>query len=376
MSTPDSVGRRGLPQLTLRRAVIGAAAAAVVGAAGYTARRVSTRRSARSLQAPRNSPTPGNSTTAPLLGPEDELDLPADVVHRHLEVRDGGRIHVVERGSGPVVVLLHGAGLGVTVWAYQFRDLADRYRLVAIDLRGHGESVPGSEGITIAAMADDVAEVLTALELRPALVVGHSMGGMTLLRLARRQPELVAERIAAVLLLSTAAGIVPAIGLWNSLGPYVGKAVVLAGSFADRAGRAALPEGGLGRGMTRVGFGVSPPQAQLDAALKMMRSSHTSSLAGLVPELVAFDERAVFDDLRVGVTVVVGTRDRLTPPALARELAANLNARLLVWAGGGHMLMYERRESLDWLIDRLASGRELASGSEQASGRDEGEVDR
>lgn len=352
-----------------RRALVGTAAAAAVGIAGFAANRVLTRRSEH-----RDAAT--SALRAAQSGTENELELPADVTHRYVEVRDGGRVHVVERGSGPVVVLLHGAGLAVAVWAYQFRDLADRYRLVALDLRGHGESTSGSEGGTIAAMADDIAEVLTSLELRPALVVGHSMGGMTLLRLARRHPGLIAERVSAVLLLSTASGVLPAIGPWNRLGPLAGKAAVTAGSIADRSGLRGLPGGDVGRRLARLGFGVGPSTAQLDAALEMMRSAQPGHLAALVPELVAFDERAIFDDLRIPVTVVVGDRDRLTPPALARELAENLGgARLVVWPGGGHMLMYERRESLDWLIDRLASGELDAKrpGTERHRGRSSNE---
>jgi pimeloyl-ACP methyl ester carboxylesterase len=342
-----------LPAVTVRRALVGAAGAAVAGAAGYAAKRAFGRRSSR-----RGAAVAGRLAVGPATA-EDELELPADVTHHYLDVRDGGRLHVVERGSGPTVVLLHGAGLAATVWAYQFRDLADRYRIVAIDLRGHGGSEPGSEGVTIAAMADDVAEVLTTLELFPVLAVGHSMGGMTLLRLARRQPRLVAERVSAVLLLSTAAGVVPSIGPWPRIGPLAGRAVVAAGSVADRAGRRGLPDGEVGRRLARLGFGVAPPTAQLDAALRMMRSAQASRLAGLVPELLRFDERALFEHPRIGVTVVVGDRDRLTPPALARELAESVGgARLVVWPGGGHMLMYERREALDWLIDRLASGAE------------------
>jgi pimeloyl-ACP methyl ester carboxylesterase len=347
--------QRFLPAVTKRRALVGTAAAVavgVVGVAGFAANRALARRSEHR-----------GAATAALMaaesGAEDELELPADVTHSYVEVRDGGRVHIVERGSGPVIVLLHGAGLAVTVWAYQFRDLADRYRLVAVDLRGHGESRSGSEGATIAAMADDVAEVLRSLDLRPALVVGHSMGGMTVLRLARRHPDLISERVSAVLLLSTASGVLPTIGPWNRLGPLAGKAAVAAGSLADRSGLRWLPEGDVGRRLARLGFGVAPSTAQVDAALKMMRSAQPSRLAGLVPELVAFDERAILEDLQIPVTVVVGDRDHLTPPALARELAENLGgARLVVWAGGGHMLMYERREALDWLIDRLASGRE------------------
>lgn len=351
--------------VTKRRALGGTAAAALLGVAGYALSRAIGRRSDERAAGALAGPPPraghrlraGSGPAAADAG--DELELPSDVVHHYLDVRDGGRIHVVERGSGPVVLLIHGAGLADTVWAYQFRDLGDRYRLVAVDLRGHGESRSGYEGVTIAAMADDLADVLTSLDLCPRLLVGHSMGGMTILRLARRRPALMAERVSAVLLLSTAAGVVPVLGPWTRIGSLAGKAVVTAGSIADRSGRPGLGEGDVGRRLARFGFGAAPPTAELDSVLKMMRSGQANRLAGLVPELVAFDERAVFEDLSIPVTIVVGDRDRLTPPALSRELAEAIGgSRLVVWPGGGHMLMYERRESLDWLIDRLASSPE------------------
>jgi pimeloyl-ACP methyl ester carboxylesterase len=355
--------------VTRRRALGAAGAAALVGVVGYAASRPFRRRSAQraagasaGVRAGAGAGAGVGRLAAAPAGIDDELDLPADVLHHYLEVRDGGRIHVVERGSGPVVLLIHGANLAAALWAYQFHDLASGYRLVALELRGHGESKCGSEGVTITAMADDVAEVLTSLDLASVLVVGHSMGGMTVLRLARRHPALVAERVSAVLLLSTAAGVVPNIGPWARVAPMAGMAAVAAGTLAARSGRLGLGEGEVGRRLARLGFGLAPPTAQLDAVLRMMRSGEPNRFFAIVPELVAFDERAVFEDLPIPVTVVVGDRDRLTPPALARELADAIGgARLVVWPGAGHMLMYERRESLDWLIGRMASAAQEAA---------------
>ncbi len=348
-SSGDAADAGGSGVFTLRRVITGAALAAATGVVGYAASRLLSRRA---------RPPTSTETQA------DELEYPADVVHRFVDAADGGRIHVAERGDGPAVVLLHGAGLSAEVWAYQFRDLADRFRLVALDLRGHGESRPGSSGMTIEAMADDLASVLTALDLRPALLVGHSMGGMTVLRFARRNPQVLADRVSAVLLLSTAAGVIPNVALWNRIGSLAGRAALTAGDVVARTGRTGLPEGEIGRAFCRAGFGVAPSLAHVDAVLKMMRAGEPGLLARLVPELMAFDERAMFEQLSIPVTVVVGSRDRITPPALARQLASTLEgARLVVWPGGGHMLMYERREALDWLIERLASGPAASPGA-------------
>ena len=138
------------------------------------------------------------------------LTLPDDVVHHDIEVDDGGRIHVVERGTGPAIVLLHGIMLRSDLWAHALRDLSPHHRVIAIDLRGHGKSVPGRAGFSAArcdrtgrdrwpawrpwpppgrdrrgsaGWPSDVTAVLDALEVDHAVVVGHSMGGLVALQL-------------------------------------------------------------------------------------------------------------------------------------------------------------------------------------------------
>lgn len=295
--------------------------------------------------------------------PDPDLELPAGVDRRLLELRDGTRLQVTDAGQGPTIVLVHGAGLSAGVWAYQFHDLADRFRLVALDLRAHGESDAGSEDVTIAAMADDLAEVIGQLDLHVSVLVGHSMGGMAVLRFARRHPEMLSEQVSSILLMSTAGGLLPAAGAWNRFGPLAVRAAVTFDSLAKRSRRIGIPDSNLGHGMSRVGFGVTPSTAQVAATLRMLQATDQHRLVGLLPELMRFDERSAFTDLKLPVTVLVGDRDRLTPPDLARQLAAALpGARLVVWPGGGHMLMFERREALDWLIATMATSGPAAEG--------------
>ena len=89
------------------------------------------------------APSPGRAR--PPLPPE-LFDLPDGIVHHHLPTPDGGVVHAIEKGAGRPIVLLHGITLRSDVWAPQFHQLADRYRVIAVDLRGHGESVAGSSG--------------------------------------------------------------------------------------------------------------------------------------------------------------------------------------------------------------------------------------
>ncbi len=149
------------------------------------------------------------------------LQLPKDAEHHSIETSDGGRIHVVEKGSGRPIVLLHGVTLAASIWGMQFAALSGDFRVVALDQRGHGLSVPGRDGFgwphevlaspsgagfdgkgevggndsgpvgtprserpgspATMRMAVDLDEVMGYLGIEGALLVGHSMGGMVAL---------------------------------------------------------------------------------------------------------------------------------------------------------------------------------------------------
>jgi pimeloyl-ACP methyl ester carboxylesterase len=93
-------------------------------------------------------------------------------------------------GEGPPVVLLHGAGMDGRLWAEQARPLADDYRLVVSDLRGHGRTGGSArEAYSIDLFADDVRALVEALDLTAPTVVGHSMGAFVALVYAARHTD-------------------------------------------------------------------------------------------------------------------------------------------------------------------------------------------
>ncbi len=106
------------------------------------------------------------------------------------------RLHLIEAGSGAPVILLHGLfGSARNFGAIQ-RRLAERRRVIALDLRNHGASLHDPD-MGYAAMAADVAETLVALGTGPAAVIGHSMGGKVAMRLALDRAELVSALVGA-----------------------------------------------------------------------------------------------------------------------------------------------------------------------------------
>jgi pimeloyl-ACP methyl ester carboxylesterase len=102
-------------------------------------------------------------------------------------------IHHVARGNGtPPIVLVHGFACAHSDWAAQIAHLSPRHRVIAVDLRGHGESGGGPDECSIERYGADVAEVIRALDLRSAIVVGHSLGCRVVTEAALQAPDRVA----------------------------------------------------------------------------------------------------------------------------------------------------------------------------------------
>ncbi|WP_049795831.1 alpha/beta hydrolase [Frankia sp. EAN1pec] len=124
---------------------------------------------------------------------------------------DGVSLHVDEIGPSDAtltLVFVHGFCMTADAWSSQRRNLADLGRTVCYDQRAHGRSGPSdAEHCTLAQLADDLLRVLDdRVPTGPIALIGHSMGGMTILGLAETHPELFGDRIVAVALLSTSAG--------------------------------------------------------------------------------------------------------------------------------------------------------------------------
>ncbi|MCU1646032.1 MAG: pcaL [Nocardia sp.] len=118
------------------------------------------------------------------------------------------RVHAYGPADGNVLVLVHGWTCCLEYWTPQINAFADDYRVIAYDVRGHGESEAGTAPLTTDQLAADLEAVLdaTLASGQRAVLVGHSLGGMTVQAWAGRYPRQVQQRAAAVLLTNTAAG--------------------------------------------------------------------------------------------------------------------------------------------------------------------------
>ncbi len=95
----------------------------------------------------------------------------------------------IEKGSGPVVVLLHGFCESTRIWEYFTDQLSNEYRVIAIDLPGFGGNPALQTDITIEELAAKVYEQIYALTSEPFVLIAHSLGGYVALALAEQQPQ-------------------------------------------------------------------------------------------------------------------------------------------------------------------------------------------
>ncbi|GGK77577.1 hypothetical protein Sme01_43530 [Sphaerisporangium melleum] len=263
------------------------------------------------------------------------------------------------------VVFCHGYTLNLDSWHYQRRDLRDRYRLVFWDQRCHGRSARTSaDDCTIDRLGDDAAEVIKALVPGPCVLVGHSMGGMTVMALADSHPELFGDKVRGVALISTSAGRLAEItlGLPSLVSKLVHWAAPPAVSVLGR--RAALIDRGRQAGndvsflaLRYLAFGdpakVSP--TVVDFAESMIRSTPTDVIADFYPALMSHDKLAALDVVgKVPVEVIVGEKDWLTPPEHSKAITATVaSARLTEVPDTSHLVLLEKPVIINQVIDDL-----------------------
>ncbi|MEW2520239.1 alpha/beta fold hydrolase [Actinacidiphila alni] len=309
---------------------------------------------------------------------------------------DGTRIHVEEygRADGPPIVLSHGWTCSTLFWAPVVRRLTADFRVIAYDQRGHGRSTypAARSSYGTRQLADDLEAVLAAVlpgggdggadgdgdrdrgrspyAGEKAVLVGHSMGGMTIMAASGRAA--VRDRTAAVLLASTGSG------------RLLGSTRVLPPRFSSRRVRRAVhrqllvsrlplgPVTPLSRAALK--YGVMAPGSTRDQAAFTARVVHACrsrqrSEWGRV--LAVLDLDAELAALTAPTAVLVGTADKLTPPVHAHGMAAALPdcVDLIELPGLGHMTPIEDAAAVAAAVRSLAATYQAAAGaSEEGAG--------
>ncbi|MER5790752.1 alpha/beta hydrolase [Streptomyces sp. NPDC001980] len=283
---------------------------------------------------------------------------------------DGARLHVEVHGpeDAPPVVLAHGWTCSTAFWAAQTRELAVDHRVIAYDQRGHGRS-PASPACTTQALADDLEAVLTQTLARGerAVIVGHSMGGMTVMAASAR-PRF-REHAAAVLLCSTGSSRLVAESRVLPLRAGSLRTWLTARVLASRAplGPVTL----LARRILKyatMGPGSAPHM--VEACARIVHACPRAVRHTWARVLAQLDLDHGVRELRAPTAVVTGTADRLTPPVHARALIAALPhpLGLTELPGMGHMTPVEAPELVNGKIRELVTA--YVTGAPEEAGAD------
>ncbi|MEX5729004.1 pimeloyl-ACP methyl ester carboxylesterase [Rhodovulum iodosum] len=279
---------------------------------------------------------------------------PPDPSGRLLSIR-GGQVHAHVQGTGPDLVLIHGAGGNLRDFTFHLVGrLAPRYRVIAFDRPGLGHSTPlhenGESPIEQAAVLAEAAELL---EVKDAILVGHSYGGAVAMAWALNHPANVAG------LVSLAGALMPwkgGLGAWYQIAASgIGGAVVVPLVAALVPRRLAAPV------LDKI-FAPQHPPAGYAAHLGIELSLRPQALRanvrqvnGLKPHLAAMAPR--YPGLSVPIEIVHGTADEIVPIEVhSRPFAARVpSARLTELPGVGHMPHHARPEEAIAAIDRAAN---------------------
>lgn len=311
-----------------RKALVGGAAAAAAVGAVVAARRIDATWAA---------------AHDPIL-PEERLLPAGDSLV--VSTDDGAKLAVTVAGEGPDVVLAHCWTGGREVWAPVAHRLVRRgHRVVLYDQRGHGSSTVGDDGFTIPRLGGDLRAVMEEVDVRDAVLAGHSMGGMTIQSLASHHPEVIEERARALVLVATAAS-----GL--SQGRRDASAARIVGSAALER----LMRSKVGHALVRGAVGASVRRHDLVLTRDLFVACPAEARTGWLTAMQTMDLREGIAGIGVPTTVVVGTRDRMTPDDRAAELVDTIpGARLVTLDGAGHMLPLEEPDAIADLIAQAAA---------------------
>lgn len=269
-----------------------------------------------------------------LIGRSEDLELaevarPGQVLHL-----DGVGIHYIDKGQGQALVLIHGLGGCLYNFRYNISALSERFRVVALDLKGFGYSdrPPGAD-YSQAAQASLVADFMQRLGVARAAVLGHSLGGAIALRLASLFPERV-DRLILVASAPPARLVPPLAGV--ALRPILRLGTALV-----------LHQPGLREAVLRSGF-YDPSFVTAEMLDEFRRFSRIrGSAEAIVRVLVdsARDEPLDLAQIRQPTLLLWGEGDRAVGLRIARWFLARLpDARLRVIEKARHMVIEERAD--------------------------------
>jgi non-heme chloroperoxidase len=250
-------------------------------------------------------------------------------------MKDGTPLHYIDQGSGRPLVLIHALMYSARYfWKPQIAELAKSCRVLALDLRGHGESGKPAGKYTIDLLGDDLHEFITQLGLKDAVVLGVALGGMVVLNRLQRHG---ASGVKAISIVDMTPRLVSAPG-WDhpTFGNFPPEAAAGfgAGVRADRSGL---------KGFIATGFATAPSEAALNEMYAESYLMPTDAVADLCDEMVKQDFRTYLPKIPVPTLYLYATKNnKILPTPVGRWMQAQTpGSKLVEFEQGGHNFTLE-----------------------------------
>ena len=231
------------------------------------------------------------------------------------------------------VLLLGSLGSDRSMWSEQVRGLAQSFRVLAVDLRGHGGSEVITGSSTVEELALDIVSVIDSLEIDKVHMVGLSLGGAVALEMGIRHPE----RIESIALICTSAK-------FGEPQAWLDRAALV-----RKDGMAAVAESVASRWVSPAKAESSP---ELMASLeRMVLATPAEGYASACEALASYDVRKELGSIKAPVLAVAGSDDPATPPASLQEIVDGIgHGELVVLDPAAHVPTFEQSEQLTELL--------------------------
>jgi non-heme chloroperoxidase len=249
----------------------------------------------------------------------------------------GATLRYDRAGAGPTVLLVHGWLGNRTFWERQVAALRDRFTVVTVDLRGHGESSPPRTGYTIGGMAADLEQLVRAIGAPRVAVVGWSMGGMIAQELARR----LGDRVTSLVLVGTTAG-----ALTDATNPHAQL------ELAEQIRKGVAEDfRAFVRTFAASLFRAGAASPLLAWATGQMQRTPPHVAQACLESVLSADLRDKLPSVKAPTLVVHGRHDALFPLAMAEEIKKGIRgAELAVFEESGHSPGLEEPERFNEVV--------------------------
>lgn len=295
-----------------------------------------------------------------------------------------GEVHTVRRPDGselrvecygptdaPPLVWTHGWGVNSTEWFYQKRYLADRFRLIVWDEPGLGLSKkPDNNDYRLENLAADLDSVLAFAGGRPAVLIGHSIGGMITLTYCKESPGALGTRVAGLVLVHTTYTNPVRTTQMASLYTALEKPVLIPLMYLTIGlwpliwlmNWMSYFNGSAHRSTHKLSFSGNETRGQLDFAARFMPHGRPDVLARGMLGMIAYDTTEALARINVPTLVVVGDQDTTTTPEAGAFIVKHVpEAKLVMLTPARHMGLLEHHERFDQVVAEFAGKCQSAS---------------